>query len=223
MIAQNNVGNREERLSPERCTICADSKTNSENPDLVSNNLTEAELITRARGGDDAAWAELMQLHQQAVFRLAYLHLGDAADAEDAAQECFISAHRHLRGFDTSRPLRPWLLRIVSNLSSNQRRSDGRYWGALQRAARAEPVADNGIAARTETKQEANELWNAVKRLPSSMQSVIYLRYFLELSVEETSAALDIAEGTVKSQTHRALEKLQQVIRRDYPHLEQSE
>ena len=72
-------------------------------------SLQETELIQRARRGDDAAWAELVRLHQQAVFRLAYLHLGDAAEAEDAAQDCLIRAYHNLSRFDETRPLRPWL------------------------------------------------------------------------------------------------------------------
>jgi RNA polymerase sigma-70 factor (ECF subfamily) len=176
-------------------------------------------LIRRARAGEDAAWAELVHLHQEAVFRLAYLHLGDAAEAQDAAQDCMLRAFRYLRRFDETRPLRPWLLRIVSNLARNRRRSAGRYWAALQKAAREQPLAAEGTQRGSEQAQEAESLWAAVRRLPQSMQSVIYLRYFLQLSVEETAQVLEMAEGTVKSQTYRALEKLQNLIRSDFPEL----
>jgi RNA polymerase sigma-70 factor (ECF subfamily) len=147
---------------------------------------------------------------------LAYLHLSDAAEAEDVAQECFVRAYRNLRRFDAERPLRPWLLRIASNLASNKRRSAGRYWAALQRAAREQPLVQAGPEKAGD---EANELWTAVKRLPAKMQSVLYLRYFLDLSVEETAAAMEQPAGTVKSQTHRALASLQEVIRKDFPSL----
>ena len=79
--------------------------------------------IESARQGDETAWVELVRLHQEAVFRLAYLFLGDPDEAEDAAQETFIRAYRALGRFDTSRPLRPWLLQIVANLTRNRRRS----------------------------------------------------------------------------------------------------
>jgi RNA polymerase sigma factor (sigma-70 family) len=183
--------------------------------------LQEKELIQLARRGDNAAWAELVGLHQQAVFRLAYLHLGDASEAEDAAQDCLIRAFRSLGGFEDDRPLRPWLLRIVSNLALNRRRSAGRYWTALQRAARDEPISADGPARGTETKQEFEELWKAVQKLPGNMQNVLYLRYFLDLSVDEAAQALEIAEGTVKSQTHRALEKLQTIIKTEFPSLQE--
>jgi RNA polymerase sigma-70 factor (ECF subfamily) len=179
--------------------------------------LPEKELILQARRGDEHAWAELMHQHQQAVFRLAYLHLGDAAEAEDAAQECFIRAYHSLDRFDASRPLRPWLLRIVTNLAHNRRRSAGRYWAALLNAAQAQPPADTRPEDASAEQTKADELWSAVKKLPASMQSILYLRFFLEASIEETAQVLNLAEGTVKSQTHRALEKLRHVIQEKYP------
>ena len=184
-------------------------------------SLQETELIQRARRGDDAAWAELVRMHQQAVFRLAYLHLGDAAEAEDAAQDCLIRAYHNLSRFDETRPLRPWLLAIVSNLARNRRRSIGRYRSALQRSARAEPILRRGPEKLNESQEEAETLWKAVRQLPNKMQNVLYLRFFLDLSVEETAQALGEAQGTVKSQTHRALTRLQEVIRRQYPLLEE--
>ncbi|MBX3046174.1 MAG: sigma-70 family RNA polymerase sigma factor [Anaerolineales bacterium] len=183
--------------------------------------MDQANLVELARRGDQTAWAELVRLHKEAVFRLAYLHLGDAADAQDAAQDCFVRAYKHLGRFDAQRPLRPWLLRIVANLARNRQRSASRYWAALQRAARQQPQAAEGPQAGSEAAQQAHELWSAVRRLPAAMQNVIYLRYFLQLSVEETAQALDQAAGTVKSQTHRALQKLHAIIRAEFPQLEE--
>lgn len=181
--------------------------------------LTEVELIQQSRRGDNAAWAELMRMHQDAVFRLAYLHLADPAEAEDAAQDCFIRAFRSLARFDLSKPLRPWLLRIVTNLALNRKRSLGRYWAALNRAAREEPAIDAGPELVQEEKAESRKLWSMVKMLPVKMQSILYLRYFLDLPVEETALALNLPEGTVKSQTYRALEKLRQIISEKAPNL----
>lgn len=64
---------------------------------------------------------------------------------------------------------------------------------------------------------EASELWKAVQTLSVTDQQIMYLRYFLELSVAETAEVLQIAQGTVKSRLSRALAKLQKVIRQDFP------
>src|SRR5215831_15961846 len=105
--------------------------------------LDESKLVREALAGDAAAWDQLMHTHQAAVFRLAYLLIGDPDDAEDVAQETFLRAWKYLTRFDPTRALRPWLLSITANLSSNRRRSAGRYFAALTRAFRETPKSVN--------------------------------------------------------------------------------
>jgi len=178
--------------------------------------LEESTLVRHAASGDAAAWESLMLAHQEAVFRFAYLLLGDPDDAEDIAQESFLRAWKHLKRFDPARPLKPWLLSITSNLASNRRRSAGRYFAAVMRAFRDEPTSTR-IEDKSAQNLESAELWNAVQKLNAPDQQVIYLRYFLDLSVSETAQALQVAEGTVKSKLSRALEKLRTVIQKDFP------
>ena len=179
--------------------------------------MDESTLILAAANGDAAAWEPLVLANQEAVFRLAYLPLGDPDDAEDVAQETFLRAWDHLGRFDTSRPLRPWLLSIAANLARNRRRSAGRYVAALMRAFRNEPTAQPGVEEKNVQHSEANDLWRAVQTLNLADQQIVYLRYFLELSVAETAGVLQVAEGTVKSRLNRALEKLRAIIDRDFP------
>ena len=178
--------------------------------------MEESTLVLRAANGDAAAWESLALAHQQAVFRLAYLLLGDADDAEDIAQETFLRAWKYLKRFDSTRPLRPWLLSIAANLSRNRRRSAGRYVSALMRAFRDEPKAI-ALEEKNSQQTEANELWRAVQQLDLPDQQIVYLRYFLDLPVSETADVLQIAEGTVKSRLSRALEKLRKIIHQDFP------
>ncbi len=180
--------------------------------------MDESTLIRRAANGDPAAWEPLMRTHQQAVFRLSYLLLGDSDDAEDVAQETFLRAWNHLRRFDPSRPLRPWLLSIASNLAGNRRRSAGRYLAAITRAFRHEPPPPS-LEEKNARQAEAEHLWQAVQTLSLPDQKIIYLRYFLDLSVSETAGVLQVAEGTVKSRLSRALEKLRAIINQDFPAL----
>ena len=186
--------------------------------------VSEAGLIRRASQGDGAGWEALVGLHQEAVFRLAYLLLGDADEAEDVAQETFIRAYRALDRFDANRPLRPWLMRITTNLARNQRRSVGRYFAAVQRLIRAEPEAAfaPGGQAQLAERERAHSLWQAVRRLGRADQEIIYLRYFLELSEAEAAAALEVPAGTVKSRTHRALARLREVVAREFPSLREA-
>ena len=178
--------------------------------------MDEPTLIRHAASGDAAAWEALMRAHQEAVFRLAYLIVGDPDDAEDVAQETFLRAWKHLKGFDLTRPLRPWLLSIASNLSSNRRRSAGRYFAALTRAFRDEPAAAT-VEEKSSERSEAKELWKAVRKLNMQDQQIVYLRFFLDLPIAETAEVLRVAEGTVKSRLSRALEKLRAVIQHEFP------
>jgi RNA polymerase sigma-70 factor (ECF subfamily) len=181
----------------------------------------EVGYIARARQGNEAAWEWLMRRYQEPVFRLAYLIVGDADDAEDVAQETFVRAYLSLERFDMSRPLRPWLMQITANLSRNRRRSLGRYWAAIQRFFQANathsplPTADTtgAIALRH---LEADQLWQAVQQLPPAAQDTVYMRYFLGMSEAETAEALGVAPGTVKSRLHRALQRLQSLLDSEY-------
>ena len=181
--------------------------------------MIEADLIGQARAGSDAAWDTLIQQHQEAVFRLAYLLTGDASDAEDVAQEAFIRAFRSLHRFDSARPWRPWVLSIAANLARNRRRSVGRYMANLQRFARMNPEPVLTPETQYAEQHRARVLWQAVRRLELSDQEVIYLRYFLELPVEETASVLQVTPGTVKSRLHRALNRLRAVVEAEFPQL----
>src|SRR5918995_4283341 len=87
---------------------------------------TDRDLVERARRGDHDAYEALVREHEQAAFRVAYVIVGSAADAEDVAQEAFVKAYRALGRFRSGAPFRPWLLRIVGNEARNHRRAAGR-------------------------------------------------------------------------------------------------
>jgi RNA polymerase sigma-70 factor (ECF subfamily) len=176
----------------------------------------DSELIRLAQQGDTGAYGQLVQRHQEPVFRLAYLICGDPDDAEDIAQESFIAAYHALSRFDSERPLRPWLLRITANTARNKRRSVGRYLNVLRRWANEWASEADAEAQASET-LEADALLAAVRRLSEADQTIIYLRYYLELSVAETAQALDIEAGTVKSRLSRALGRLRESVMRERP------
>jgi RNA polymerase sigma factor (sigma-70 family) len=190
--------------------------------ELIGSQPEEADLVQNALEGDPAAWDTLIRQHQEPVFRIAYLILGDAHAAEDVAQETFIRAYQNLTRFDTTRPLRPWLLRISSNQARNARRSIGRYWKALQNAFRlAESNQSTFQTAEVDHVGEYQELWEAIQKLSAPDQQIIYYRYLLDIPVSETALALNIAEGTVKSRLSRALSRLRDVISQEFPWIEE--
>jgi RNA polymerase sigma-70 factor (ECF subfamily) len=183
--------------------------------------LDERAAVARARQGDHAAFEELVRRHQDAAFRVAHLIVRDPAEAQDVAQEAFVSAYRGLSRFDERLPFRPWLLRIVTNQALNVVRSAKRRTAMTERYERQ--VEGNAAAPSPERGAEAAELaqrlWRAVGALDERDQAVIYLHYFLDASEAETAAAIGRPRGTVKSRLHRALRKLRAVVEERYPDL----
>jgi RNA polymerase sigma factor (sigma-70 family) len=170
----------------------------------------DGELFARAQRGDAAAYEEIVHKYQQVAFRTAYVITGSAADAEDAAQEGFVKAYRALATFRPGAEPRPWLLQIVANEARNRVRSTGRRRQLELRLA--EGFRPGGAApspeAATVAAEERRRLLSIVNELSDEDRLVISSRYFLELSGEETAAALGIPEGTVKSRLSRALTRL---------------
>jgi RNA polymerase sigma-70 factor, ECF subfamily len=179
--------------------------------------LDESALIQLAVQHDEQAWETLMRTHQQAVFRLAYLFTGDPDEAEDVTQETFIRAFHFIDRFDPARSFRPWILSIAANLARNRLRGFKRYLAALQGAARRESDKVMHSFSVPAGSEDAQEVWRSARKLSLEDQQVLYLRYFLELTEEETSAALGIPPGTVKSRLHRAMDRLRARLQQENP------
>jgi RNA polymerase sigma factor (sigma-70 family) len=177
---------------------------------------TEEELVERAKQGDVRAYEELVLTYQHIAFRTAYVIAGSAADAEDAAQDGFVKAYRALARFRSGAPFRPWLLQIVANEARNRRRSAGRR-ASLELRLAAEGTS-GGAAPSPEAELVASEqrtaLLAAMDRLRDEERLVLACRFFLDLSEEETAAALGCRRGTVKSRQSRALARLREEMGR---------
>jgi RNA polymerase sigma factor (sigma-70 family) len=177
---------------------------------VVGRPLDEQALIRRAREGDAVAYEELVHAHQHIAFRTAYVITRSAADAEEAAQDGFVKAFRALGRFREGAAFRPWLLAIVANEARNRRRSAGRREALAVRAADQWPAGDAAPSpeAALLDAERAGELASALDGLSDRDRTVIACRYLLDLSEEETAAALGCRRGTVKSRLSRALDRL---------------
>src|SRR5438552_12312525 len=96
------------------------------NRSVEGRPLDDTALVERARNGDVNAYEALVQQYQELAFRVAYQVTGNAADAEDAAQEAFVNAYYALGRFRAGAPLKTWMCRIVVNKARNRRTSDQR-------------------------------------------------------------------------------------------------
>ena len=179
--------------------------------------LDDTALVERARNGEINAYEALVQQYQELAFRVAYQVTGDAADAEDAAQEAFVNAYYALGRFRAGAPFRPWLCRIVANEARNRRTSAQRRTVLAQRALVAQSSGDS--AQSPEAAAEADEfrstLVATLRTLREDDRLILAYRLFFDLSEAEMAEALKCPRGTVKSRLSRALARLRAALPAD--------
>ena len=160
--------------------------------------------MREAQRGSAAALEQLFRAHWNRAYRAALLVVGDAAAAEDIAQESFLAAVRALDRFDRRRPFGPWLHRIVVNRAID--------WGrarALRRELALDGVAEPVAAAEAVRGGErTEELAGALASLVPEQRAVIVLRYLLDYTPGEIAELLDLPRGTVNSRLRRGLDRL---------------
>lgn len=175
----------------------------------------EEALVARLRSGEARAFEELVVAHQHRVFGVAVRMLGNAAEAEDVAQETFLRAHRAVATFRGEAKLSTWLYGIASRLCLNRLGAGERRLargGETELGRLAEPTADP--AADLERGEVEQALHRAIAELPDDRRVVVVLRDLEGLSYEEIAAALNLELGTVRSRLHRARMDLKDKLER---------
>lgn len=169
----------------------------------------DAELITRTLASDDrAAFGELVLRHQSAVRNfLRHLTRGDAALADDLAQETFVQAYRGLARFRGEANFSTWLLGIAHNHWRNARRRQ-REHAPLDGAG----ALEFAVAATTDTSDLRHDLDAALQQLSADEQLALHLGFQQGLSHGEIAALLDWPLGTVKTHLARSKEKLRHLL-----------
>ena len=168
------------------------------------------QLVDRARQGDVDAYEELVKRYERLAVRVAYLITRDEQEAEDAAQEAFVTAHRALDRFRVGSPFRPWLLTIVANEAKNRRASGERRRALAWRVEHSRPSGDAAPSPEVAAVEDEQRrmVRAALERLREKDRLVLTYRYFLDMSEADMAATLGIARGTVKSRLARAQARL---------------
>lgn len=175
--------------------------------------MDEASLVAKAKGGDAEAYAILVGLHQDALFRAAYLFTGDTDDAKDVVQDALLKTFRSLGKLGKSQSLRAWMLRIVVNEAKNSNRRESRRRNRELTTLRSEENRSSSTPEALVLRSEQHaSLVQALHRLPEDDQTIVLMRYVLELTESEMTVALGRPRGTVKSRLSRALSKLRKEL-----------
>jgi len=165
----------------------------------------ELRLLEAARTGDRDAFGELVNLHEQAVFRTALAALGDPHEAEDAAQDAFVVAWRKLRGFRGEAAFRTWLLTITWRKALDRRRRWKLRWSRTAPVPESGPAPVDLIEAPSSDPERhvvAADLLRRTRleilRLSPKLRDTLLLASTDAHTYEEISAVLGIPVGTVK-------------------------
>jgi len=172
----------------------------------------EADLLTKARGGNLFAFEEIVKRYQHRVYGIALRIVRRHDVADDVAQEAFIRAHRAIASFDVSRPFGPWICRIATNLAVNHVRSPQAREEGLPEGHIEVPSLRPGPLDGVLEEEAQAVLDRALERLPPEQRAVFLLRAVEDLSYREIADALDISLGTVMSRLSRARDKLREAI-----------
>lgn len=170
----------------------------------------EAELVQRARQGDEQAFADLVRRHADRAYAVALRMTGNPSDAQDVAQDALVAAWQHLDGFVGSASFGTWLTRIVINRCHNLRRGhhptepmDEEAADALGEAGRpgwSVPGVEGEVVAR----QHLAAVQEAILGLPFEQRVTLVLSTVTGFSHVETAAVLGISEQAVRVRVHRA-------------------
>ncbi|HEY5656164.1 MAG TPA: sigma-70 family RNA polymerase sigma factor [Myxococcota bacterium] len=191
--------------------LAAESARDHDDPD--------SEWVARWQAGDPRAFEVLVRRHERRVYRLLVRMLGSTEEAEDAAQEAFLSLHRHGKRFRREARFSTFVYRVAVNAALNRRRSQGRararHEQLIQKQAAGEhlpstPRDPESAASGAEVQERVQD---ALQQLPPDLRMAVILYDIEGQSYRDIASVLGIPEGTVKSRIHRARNALRDLLR----------
>jgi RNA polymerase sigma-70 factor, ECF subfamily len=182
-------------------------------PGAVAGRAEELALVERCRKGDLAAFETIYRTHSGRLYGVACRILGNTADAEDLLQDIFLAAHRKLDSFRGDAALGTWLYRLATNLCLDHLRSRAAKSGQMTGSLDDEPsLADTGSRRLAERTVARMDLERALAQLPEGCRVAFVLHDVEGLEHREVAETLGIAEGTSKSQVHKARLRLRALL-----------
>lgn len=189
--------------------------------------MTDDETIARASDGDEAAQRALYETHYPAAFRLAYLLLQNACDAEEVVQDAFVYLLRNLDRYDAGRgSLWTWLRVVLVSRCRNKRRRRQLPVVSLELLdavgqAPADPKPTSDPADWVELRGTRRAVWEALQQVSAGARDALVLRYYEGLSYAEIGAALDCSGDAARARVAHGKAQLRRLLAP--PHKESAE
>lgn len=176
----------------------------------------DAVLVTRARDGNREAFGRLVERHAARVFQVCLRVTNDAALADDAVQDAFITAHARLASFRGEAAFTTWLHRIAVNAALQLIRRQQKFRensgdaAELQVDAAADPAPS--IERQTDGLLSGRRLADAMQLLTELERQAFMLRHFEEMSIKEICLALELKDSACKQAIFRAVQKMRSAL-----------
>ena len=180
--------------------------------------MNDAKTITRAIGGDEAAQRSLYETHHAAAFRLAYLLLQDACDAEEVVQDAFVYVFRNLRRYDSERgAFWAWLRVVLVSRCRNKRRRRRLQLVSLELLDAAGQTLPDSEPARDpanvlEMLGTRRAVWEALQRVSPGARDALVLRYYEGLSYAEIAETLACSNDAARARVAHGKTQLRRLL-----------
>ena len=171
----------------------------------------DRQLTRLVLGGDSTAFEYLFDRYRDAIHRLFLQRTGNAEDADDLLQETFIKVYLNLHRYSEEYTFGQWLYTIARNTFIDyvrKRQDDLSIDEKFSAPASSAPTPEESII----NSQQRGQIEHCIARLPENYRTLIRMRFFDEYSYEEIAAKLSLPLGTVKTQIHRARERMCRLI-----------
>jgi len=185
------------------------------------SHLPDEVLARRATAGHRECFEELLARHRNRVYRLCYHLAGNAEDAEDWAQECFVRVYRQLGHYHPEMAFTPWLLRVSANTCINLAKARARRQerfllglneGTMGETSRGAAPAPGDPLRAVLGAEEAQSVHAAIEALPPALRQAVVLRVVEDLSFRELAEVLGVPLPTAATRVRRALLQVRECL-----------
>ena len=176
--------------------------------------LTDEQLMARAKAGNDAAFEELYHRYARRLKGFFFLQLGgDEELAADATHDVFLRAYEARNRYQEGKNVSTWLFTIAYNICRNHYRSNA-YETQLLATLDAEPISDEQIEVQLDAAALDDALAQVLSELPPPLHQLFSLHYQEELTIPQVAEIVGIPEGTVKSRLHKTMNIIRKKLKR---------
>ncbi len=176
--------------------------------------LTDEQLMARAKAGNDAAFEELYHRFARRLKGFFFLQLGgDEELAADATHDVFLRVYEARNRYQEGKNVSTWLFTIAYNICRNHYRSNA-YETQLLATLDAEPISDEQIEVQLDAAALDDALAQALSELPPPLHQLFSLHYQEELTIPQVAEIVGIPEGTVKSRLHKTMNIIRKKLKR---------